>query len=185
MSHYEVLPISVPVSHEDLEKYKAIRLAALKTNPEAFGSNYQRAIERTSEEWREVIDGQDRATFVVVDQRDGSWVGLVLFMAPEVVEAKGFATPRKPGEHHFILIQMWVNLAHRRKGLAARLIEAGKEWSRDWIRDSPLSGAFAIALEVGDDNPSALRLYRSCGFKEITDGGSEGDRGPVWMKFEL
>lgn len=46
---------------------------------------------------------------------------------------------------------------YRRRGLAGNLLRAVAEWA--WR-----AGAVSMYLQVGDANPNAIRLYRSCGF---------------------
>lgn len=56
MQTYWYLPVALPLTDEDLTKYKTMRLLALQTDPRSFGSTYEREVQFSSEQWRGRID---------------------------------------------------------------------------------------------------------------------------------
>jgi ribosomal protein S18 acetylase RimI-like enzyme len=64
---YHLLIPPVPFSTRHLHKWINLRLLALKTNPEAFGSTYEEGLEKTEEMWRKrVDDGKEKVEMVIV-----------------------------------------------------------------------------------------------------------------------
>lgn len=59
----------------------------------------------------------------------------------------------------WILNDLYVDAAARRRGVARALLDAAVAFARD-------SGAARIALETGRDNAAARALYRSAGWQE-------------------
>lgn len=53
-----------------MEKYKALRLHALKTDPKAFGSTYEREVAFEDEEWLKRLTNTDAITIVAVQDRE-------------------------------------------------------------------------------------------------------------------
>jgi ribosomal protein S18 acetylase RimI-like enzyme len=129
----------------DADEYRRVRLDALRLHPEAFASAYEdeaalneaRIIERLA--------------------------------APGLTRFGGFAEERLVGlaaleirtavkvRHNAHLFSMYVEAAHRRSGLAQRLVEAVVAGARD-------AGALAVHLTVTVGNASAQRFYRRLGF---------------------
>jgi GNAT superfamily N-acetyltransferase len=119
---YEVFRIPAPPSEEDVTKYSQLRLLGLKTNPEAFGSTFERESMNTKAEWRTRIDKKERFTIIArlvsTDAEDSiareEWVGTASILIPEMM-----------GAHTYGVVGMWVHPEHRRKGRA--LLYTGKK----------------------------------------------------------
>ncbi|KAJ7632909.1 acyl-CoA N-acyltransferase [Roridomyces roridus] len=173
MAEYKFFPISVPVSEEDLTNYITIRLAMLKTNPEAFGSTFTGESKNTRETWRAKIDHEGRCTIISADASTGEWVGSASIATPEFMNK-----PESPNA----LIGMWVNPEHRRKGLAKGLIEVGMDWLRKRTDGMPDEKRM-LTLEVHRTNESAKALYDLLGFRELEDTEVEcpPDRIPMFI----
>ncbi|KAJ6624516.1 hypothetical protein B0H10DRAFT_1784553 [Mycena sp. CBHHK59/15] len=179
---YEVSPIPQPVAEEDVINYSRLRLLALKTNPEAFGSTYEVQSTFTRERWRAVIDTKERFTIVarlVSFEEDGSsnrilreqWVGTASILMPEMIRA-GSENPGGNESVAYAMVGMWVHPEHRRKGLGKRLIEVGMEWVRTQTEGMP-DEARQVALEVHRHNGVAKALYDGAGFLEATEENCE------------
>lgn len=52
---------------DDWREFSRIRLTALKTDPQVFGSNYARESPMTEAEWREPLRAADNAIFLICD----------------------------------------------------------------------------------------------------------------------
>ena len=122
---------------EDVAPLKEIRLEALRTDPDAFGTTLAHEEGRSDDDWRAWL-GRG-ATFVA----EGP-VGLVVARREEDPGAVG-------------LYAMFVAVRARRQGVGRALIQAVVEWAES-------SGAERVALMVVERNASARALYESCGF---------------------
>jgi ribosomal protein S18 acetylase RimI-like enzyme len=130
---------------------KAVRLAALRDSPSAFGSNYQAEVAQPAEHWAERArhgsTGNDSVTyFATVDERVVGLVGAYRPSREAVVE----------------VVSMWTAPEIRRTGAARRLVDAVLEWAR-------AGSAEAVELWVTKGNDPAIDLYRSVGFRETGD----------------
>ena len=124
---------------DDWQTYKEIRLRALATNPEAFGSTLARAQQMTDEEWR----GRLATSAFFVAEAGGAALGLA-----------GGHRREDFGE----LISMWVAPDARGTGLASRLIE-------DVINWAAAEGYPEVRLWVVEGNVAAARAYEKSGFR--------------------
>jgi GNAT superfamily N-acetyltransferase len=122
-----------------------LRLAALESDPEAFGSTYERDAARPDHFWTSWAarseEGTTERTFVLTD--DASWIGLVHVRIDE---------PRKAE-----LLAMWVAPEARRRGGARRLCEAAAMWAKE-------RGCDELRLRVEVDNEQARSAYVATGF---------------------
>lgn len=123
----------------DVETLRTIRLEALRTDPDSFGSTLEREENRTDDDWRTWL-GRG-ATFVAEDDDGAS--GLVCAI-PHTEAVVG-------------LYAMFVSSRARGTGTARALVEAATVWAAG-------TGAGRVTLLVTDGNTPAIRLYESCGF---------------------
>jgi hypothetical protein len=72
------LPCDVQGARAWLEKYKALRLYALKTEPKAFGSTHEREVAFNEDEWLKRLTDTDAITIVAV--QDGELIGTLTTM---------------------------------------------------------------------------------------------------------
>lgn len=129
----------------DLELYKRLRLEALRTDPDAFGSNYERELGFDDSTWLSRMSGFDgRQGAVFIDEVDGEATGIV-----------GIACSERAADTQ--LWGLWVAPEFRRRGGAQRLVESAIEWSRQ-------HGAKTVTLWVVRMNTPAIALYERNGF---------------------
>lgn len=135
-------------SDEALE-LRAIRLAALKDSPFAFGSSYESEAQQPDDHWaaraRSGARGVDRATFFAL--MNDQTVGLVGAYRPE---ADGGVVE---------LVSMWTAPETRRMGVARALVGAVLDWAGDDV------SAATVHLWVTRGNAPAERLYETMGFR--------------------
>ena len=147
--------VVVRATAQEWRTVREVRLRALSTNPDAFGSTLAREQVLDDEFWR------DRAaagrTFLA---RAGE---LVVGIASYYVE-EGRDDERQ-------LVSMWVTPAGRRAGVGAMLVDAVQDAARD-------EGAAALTLFVADGNAGARRFYESLGFRSTGERENLG-RGPA------
>jgi ribosomal protein S18 acetylase RimI-like enzyme len=127
----------------DVESVRSIRLAALRDAPRAFTTSYEQAAALSDEVWLDRLQADAHPTFLWSDA--GGPHGMVVALH----------LPDEP--QHVHLVAMWVRPSARRHGAGAALVSRVVEWARE-------QQVSAVRLEVVDDNESAERLYRRCGF---------------------
>jgi GNAT superfamily N-acetyltransferase len=124
----------------DVETLRTIRLEALRSDPDAFGSTLEREEGRSDDDWRAWL-GRG-ATFVA--ETDDGPVGLIVAIPHDDPATVG-------------IYAMFVSSRSRRRGVGRSLVEAAVDWAND-------RGAEQVTLMVIDRNEAASKLYESCGF---------------------
>ena len=130
------------VEPDEWALWRDIRLDALASDPEEFGSTLAREQAYTEDEWRE---------------RAGEGLKLVA-LAPEPV-ALVAATAKPEGLY---LYSMWVRDSHRGLGVGEALVRTVLTWAAE-------EGWKVVRLRVWDDNLPARRLYRRLGFVDVDE----------------
>lgn len=129
--------------------FRSIRLRALADSPLAFASTLEETEARPTEYWqdrvRSAAAGHESVLFVAVDS--DAWIGLV---GGVIYEDGGVQVP--------YLISMWVDPAHRGRGIGRALVEKVIEWAGE-------RGLDDLVLEVEATNRPAISLYTRCGFR--------------------
>lgn len=129
-----------PAGLDAWERWREIRLRALRDAPDAFGSSFEREEAYTESDWRRWLT-LGPTWIAVVDERD---VGIIC-----------------GGQHHSAEIPwvyaMWVEPTVRGTGVAESLLGVVIDWARQ-------SGASLLGLDVADRAPRAKRFYERNGF---------------------
>ncbi|GAB2986896.1 GNAT family N-acetyltransferase [Saccharothrix stipae] len=127
---------------EDWATWRDIRLTALSSDPEAFGSTL--ALEREYDEarWRDLLSPRHGVKVVAEDPEP---IGLVA------------GVPHEVHPDVLYLYSMWVMPEFRRRGVGEALVGDVLAWAREhgWAR---------VQLRVFRDNRTARRLYARLGF---------------------
>ena len=125
----------------DGERLRAIRLRALRNDPDAFGTTVEEAAALPPESWDRQLE--QRATFVAT--AGGDDLGLVRGAPHEYLRDAGY------------LVSMWVASEARRQGIGSALVDAVVQWARTrgWSR---------LLLDVAEGNAPAIALYTRKGF---------------------
>lgn len=138
-----------PITASHVEAYRALMLEAYAAQPEAFTSTPEERAARPMSWWLERTGaggGGDEIAF-------GAFVGGALAAAAGLAR-EGRAKTR----HKAVLFGMYVAPAHRKLGLARRLVEAVVDHAR------ALPGVDLLQLTVSEGNAAAIHLYERCGF---------------------
>jgi ribosomal protein S18 acetylase RimI-like enzyme len=134
----------------DIEEYWALRLRALREEPEAFGSSYEESRERpvaqVAERLREMRAAGD--FMLGAYNEDGKLVGIVAFVRDTGLKNR----------HNADVFQMYVASEVRGQGIGRALVEAVIARART------LDGVERIALAVVTSNAAARALYAHLGF---------------------
>jgi len=138
---------------DDWAALRRLRLRALADAPGAFASTLEAELAFPDDVWRQRA-GDDSAAATFIASHGGDDVGL----------ARIFAEPDPSSRAH--LVSMWVDPAHRRRGLALALIDRAMGWAAERHADE-------VILWVADQNAAARRLYEQIGFRPT------GERQPL------
>ena len=140
MSH----PLTIRATRaDDAPRLRALRVEALTSSPTSFGSA---AEDVDTFDWTRIATGSaDDAVFVA--EHDGNLVGMT-----------GIRRSARRKEVHFGFIWgVFVQPAHRRRGVAQALLNAAVEWAR-------ASGVAIVKLTVVPES-GARGCYERCGFR--------------------
>nr|WP_311529094.1 GNAT family protein [uncultured Ralstonia sp.] len=136
-----------PLTDEDAQAFKALRLKAIQDAPTAIWPTHDEESGRTLEETRNRIRTTDHQIVF------GAFAGAVLI---------GIAGLRREPlaqvAHKAVLWGVFVDPAHRRGGIAGRLLDAT-------IAHARTAHVLQIQLCVNAENPRAQALYRNAGFE--------------------
>lgn len=149
---------------QDLDLYRSIRLRALRTDPAAFGSSFERERAFDDATWLARLTAfAGRPGVLYIEESDGRAVAIAGIGIAE-------------NDTTAMLWGMWVAPDARRNGSASRLIASAIDWaaSRNLER---------VALAVEASNQAAIELYRSMGF--VTDDLTQIDSTELIMVFQL
>ncbi len=126
---------------------REVRLRALLTDPDAFGSSYERDASHGDGHWEERATGAGSGNeqFVALAEDEGQVVGMI-----------GAYTPDDSSEVRH-LVSTWVAPEARGKGLGSKLVGAVIEWATT-------ARASKVTLWVVDGNRPAIALYEGAGF---------------------
>lgn len=136
------------LTEKDADLYFALRLRALKEEPEAFGASYEetRVMPRIEIETR--LECSDNA--FVFGAFDSELVGMIGFFRRKGIKAR----------HKGCVWGMYTVKEARGRGLGRALMD------RLIIRAKELPGIEDILLSVVTSNNTALQFYESVGFKQ-------------------
>lgn len=133
----------------DGPRLRELRLRALRLDPDAFGSSYEREVAQPADGWERwaVESSTGGEVFLVVAESDGTFVGM----------AGGYTPSDEPLARR--LFGMWVAPEARSAGIGFELTESVIGWSSE-------GGAEVLHLWVVESNRVARRLYERAGFVE-------------------
>lgn len=137
------------LTNGEVERFKRIRLDALRDAPTAYGTRFEDAIRWPDERWAGLLGANTVFVAVAADVD----VGLVR-TGPD-------ARSRRAAR----LGSLWVAPHARGKGVGAALVEAVVGWVRR-------QGCTELVLDVSDDNASAIALYARLGFEPNGDAST-------------
>jgi ribosomal protein S18 acetylase RimI-like enzyme len=130
-------------------RLRSIRLRALMDAPDAFGSTFDEACARSTDDWAE--QAMRIPTFIAV--ADHVDVGMVRCVRDKADVDTAW------------LISMWVAPEVRRKGIGGDLVDLVIAWAHE-------HGIRRVVLDVADSNAPAIALYEAKGFRANGKAGS-------------
>lgn len=162
------------------QKYKELRLQALKLSPSSFSSTYEIESAFTDDEWIARLSRDGIETFVCTYSHnnnsddstasDVKWVAQVTLRSP--LPADAFTLPPASGqpsprpdteEERWQMLSLFVLPSHRGKGIAKDLCREALRYLTSY---RPHPTHVRVRLMVKPDNHAAVKLYRQLGFVE-------------------
>lgn len=131
----------------DAESYRELRLEALQSNPEAFGSSYEEEKEYNLEVYKNRFKSKDSLTFGAFEKE--KLIGTVTLFRETKVKMK----------HRANIFAMYVTADKRGSGIGRRLLTEAIQKAKE------LDGVEQIYLTVMAANEPAKKLYASFGFE--------------------
>ena len=107
------------LSADDWLAFSQIRLTALKTDPRVFGSNYERESQFSEEDWRNSLNKNDSAIFMIFD--DETPIGMTSISIDR----------EDPTGKTALLWGSWLAPEYRGKGLSDLMYRARINWAKD------------------------------------------------------
>lgn len=142
--------VELPIS--EWKDFKKIRLAALKEEPQAFGSSYAKDAAYPDSTWQERLrDGESKKSIYLFAKLEGKIIGMVM-------------GGRTDEDKHAHLAHIWgtyVDSKERGKGAGKKLMQRVIE---ELGKDADVQ---KICVTVNAEQKPAVKLYESLGFKQI------------------
>jgi len=135
-----------PITWQNAQIFKTVRLRALQDTPSAFGSTYAREFQLTDDDWLKRANrwnGDRAAGFMAFDQASACGIVCSFLDEDDLTRAH--------------LISMWTAPTYRRQGLGRRLVHEVLAWAGS-------RGARSMVLLVTSNNQAAQRFYEHLGF---------------------
>lgn len=138
-----------PLSPDDWQEYKTIRLQALHNDPQAFGSTYTVESHFSDEEWQE--RPSDKNTIILIAKDEDKVIGM-----------GGVHWDHWEKTQHIAHVWgMFVDQAYRGQGIGKKLMEEIEAKAKERPQTEK------IKLEVVTDQEAALELYKKLGYREV------------------
>lgn len=144
----------------DWEKFKELRLEALKTDQNAYGSSYDEEILKPDSRWKEDLTRKEKPLFFI--RLDGG----------EYIGMTG-AKPVDEEEDVYMLIAVYIKKEYRGKGLAVELISNIEKDLKD-------RGVKEVDLIVNKEKVEAVGLYKKLGYKVVRETQEKMGDGKVY-----
>lgn len=182
-SHYQYTYFRVSKTedpHTSAQRYKKLRLQALKLSPLSFGSTYETEATFTDEYWLSRSTEDGRETFIcdasqssesdTPNQSSPEWVAQVTLLGP--LNQKDFALSaserQSPNledddEECWQMLGLYTLPSHRGRGIANRLCKEALDYIRSY-RPEPKN--VLVRLMVKPEMHAIIRFYEQLGFVE-------------------
>ncbi|KAF4268846.1 hypothetical protein KXV68_007441 [Aspergillus fumigatus] len=180
--HYTYFRVS---KTEDLDRsaqrYRDLRLQALKLSPSSFAATYESEALLTDEYWKWRLSQPGRETFVCAarpeanpnafNEEDLEWVAQLTLLGPRTKEE--FTLPAASGqpepgpddeEERWQLLGLYTLSSHCGRGIAKRLCAEAIKYLVEY-RVEPKNVHVRLMVKPGME--AAVRLYRGLGFVEV------------------
>ena len=159
------------LTEDDWRLFSEVRLKALQTDPQVFGSNYELESKYSETDWRDRLRAKDLAVFL-------------LFADETPIGITGVGVSRAdPTRRTAFLWGSWLEPEFRRRGISDLMYKT----RLDWARNQP--GIEKIVVSHRASNVASKYANQKHGFvfthtdeKTWTDGATEDE---VWYELKL
>lgn len=131
----------------DAAQHQSLRLAALQTNPEAFGSSYEEEVNFSTATFQDRLQSANVWTFGAFEQ--GQLIGTATLVKETKLKL----------QHKAHIFAVYVSPKKRGLGIGRSLIEEVINKARN------LNNVEQLNLSVVTTNTAAVKLYKSLGFQ--------------------
>ncbi|KAJ5766054.1 Acyl-CoA N-acyltransferase [Penicillium nucicola] len=175
---YSFFPISKTDGiNASAQKYRDLRLKALKTSPGSFSSTYDIEAAFSDADWVDRLTVPDREVFICaatpsncdrICPDDIQWIGQVTLRGPS--SSADFELPLEAGqppqrsdeeEERWQMLSLFTLPEHRGRGLGSKLCQSSIDTLRSY-RASPRDIQIRLIVKAGND--VTVELYRRLGF---------------------
>ncbi|KAJ6786726.1 hypothetical protein PWT90_09664 [Aphanocladium album] len=170
-----------------LTKYKPFRLQALQTDPQFFGSTYEKEVAKDDDFWRQRVSLPASTTFVAVGKQNGliaSSLTLIRGWQPSALlaMAAGLA-PEERDKDSKTLLHWAVNGVYtapdaRRQGIAKAVFERALDYAFATAEAEGKSCLVSVLARA--DNEVAIGIYQRMGFIDLSYA-TDNDNAEMYM----
>ncbi len=107
------------LTEDDWQNFSQIRLKALQTDPNVFGSNYETESQMTEAEWRSRLQAKDNAIFLIFENETA--IGITCVSVDR----------NDPTKKTALLWGSWLTPQFRGKGLSELMYQARINWAKE------------------------------------------------------
>jgi RimJ/RimL family protein N-acetyltransferase len=138
-----------PGRESDAAAYRALRLEALRSHPEAFSADYAVSEARPMAYWKDRLRSVGEDNTIVFAIHGESLIGMCAIFRGDSPKTRHSAT----------LVSVYLLPEWRGLGIAAEMIGRCTTWARE-------RGITIVKLGVAAGNAAAIRCYARCGFTQ-------------------
>lgn len=172
MKETETKQMNIQISNptlDDWEGIKNLRLEALKTDPQAFGSSYEKELQQPDEQWKNGIEktlGENPQELLLIAKDGDQYIGMI------------GAFPKN--ENTWNIKAVYVTPNYRSKGVSKKLV------AEMLSRIDSMENIQEVILSVNVMGEAAIKLYKNFGFEvfDTIKGVTFGD-GQTYDKHEM
>ncbi|KAJ4159359.1 uncharacterized protein LMH87_008264 [Akanthomyces muscarius] len=165
-----------------LNKYKPFRLQALQTDPQFFGSTYEKEVAKDDDFWRQRVSRPIATTFVAVlthERRVVSSLTLIRGGQPSSLLAMAAGlVPEERDKDSATLLHWAVNGVYtapdaRRQGIAKAVFEKALAFS---FAAAEMEGkSCLVSIYAREENEVAIGMYQRMGFVDLSYVEADGN----------
>lgn len=165
-------------THASAQKYRDLRLRALKASPGSFASTYEAEAEFPETDWIKILALPRREVFICAATTHGcpepatpsGWIAQVTLRGP--MSREEFSLPPESGhpapkpdseEERWQVLGLFTLPEHRGNGLGAKLCEEALQYLRE---RQPSPQSIQVRLMVKPGNDVTIKLYQRLGFTQ-------------------
>ncbi|KAK0221458.1 hypothetical protein IW262DRAFT_901886 [Armillaria fumosa] len=116
---YEIFTLNVPPSEDEINRYIANRLLALRVDPPSFRTTYETAKSLPREKHVQRITSHDQVMVIVSRKATGEWIAMSGVASPKILAELDYPLPEVVYDGRkgsgYLFVSLWVHPKHRRR----------------------------------------------------------------------